>query len=189
MSVAIGLKINSVYLPLLPSEQNTHSTIIKIYSSNIVSLKTKFRNGYNAIVLETNISKNCKVKKEFYIKNVNDFKMGQIFNIENFTSNMLVNIQAKSIGKGFTGNIKRNNFKRGPMTHGSKNHRQPGSIGQSTTPGRVFKNKKMAGHAGFLINTIKNLKILDIDKTNSLLYLKGSIPGKSGNVVFIKNDF
>ena len=92
----------------------------------------------------------------------------------------------KTIGKGFAGTVKRHNFTRGPMTHGSKNHREPGSIGMGTTPGRVYPGKKMAGRLGGKQTTIKNLQIVLINPENNLLVIKGAIPGKLGNLLSIK---
>jgi large subunit ribosomal protein L3 len=88
----------------------------------------------------------------------NEFEIGQVLNVDSFSPGQLVNIRGKSIGKGFSGLQKRHNFTRGPMTHGSKNHRAPGSIGMGTTPGRVLPGKKMAGQLGNKITTIKKLK-------------------------------
>ena len=91
-----------------------------------------------------------------------------------------------SIGKGFAGNQKRHNFSRGPMTHGSKNHRLPGSIGAGSTPGRVYPGKKMAGQLGNKTVTIKNSEILFIDSEENILVLKGSLPGKKNSVLKIQ---
>jgi len=88
-----------------------------------------------------------------------------------------------SIGKGFAGNQKRHNFSRGPMTHGSKNHRLPGSIGAGSTPGRVYPGKKMAGHLGNKKVTLKNTKILYINAEENILVVKGSVPGKNNTVL------
>ena len=90
-----------------------------------------------------------------------------------------------SIGKGFAGNQKRHNFSRGPMTHGSKNHRLPGSIGAGSTPGRVYPGKKMAGHLGNTKTTIKNSEILFVSEKENILILKGSLPGKAKNILRI----
>jgi large subunit ribosomal protein L3 len=102
-----------------------------------------------------------------------------------FQPGQLVNIQGKTIGKGFSGLQKRHNFTRGPMTHGSKNHRAPGSIGMGTTPGRVLPGKKMAGQLGNKIVTIKKLKIIQINSKENILVVKGSVPGKPGNLLSI----
>nr|YP_009392930.1 ribosomal protein L3 [Caloglossa intermedia]ARW61492.1 ribosomal protein L3 [Caloglossa intermedia] len=112
-------------------------------------------------------------------------RVGNIYTIEQFIAGKLVNVSGVSIGKGFCGYQKRHNFNRGPMSHGSKNHRQPGSIGAGTTPGRVFPGKKMAGHMGDNKTTIKNLKIIDINIEKNILTIKGSVPGKNGGIVYI----
>jgi large subunit ribosomal protein L3 len=97
-----------------------------------------------------------------------------------------VSVSGATIGKGFSGTIKRYNFTRGPMTHGSKNHREPGSIGQGSTPGRVFPGKKMPGRLGGKQTTTKNLQIVHINIEKNLLVIKGTIPGKKGNLLSIK---
>jgi len=106
-------------------------------------------------------------------------------NVDSFAPGQFVNIRGKSIGKGFSGLQKRYNFARGPMTHGSKNHRAPGSIGMGTTPGRVLPGKKMAGQVGNQIATIRNLKIIQINSKENILVIKGAVPGKPGNLLSI----
>lgn len=112
-------------------------------------------------------------------------QVGDILTVKQFKIGHLVNISGMSIGKGFTGYQKRHHFSRGPMSHGSKNHRQPGSIGAGTTPGRVFPGKKMAGRMGHNNITIRNLQIIDINTEDNLLIIKGAIPGKPGNLINI----
>ena len=114
-----------------------------------------------------------------------EFEIGQVLNVDAFEPGQLINIQGKTIGKGFSGLQKRHNFTRGPMTHGSKNHRAPGSIGMGTTPGRVLPGKKMAGQLGNKIITIKNLKVIQINSEENILVIKGSVPGKPGNLLSI----
>lgn len=111
--------------------------------------------------------------------------IGQVITINKLNTGNHINISGISIGKGFSGYQKRHHFSRGPMSHGSKNHRQPGSIGAGTTPGRVFPGKKMAGRMGGKQVTIKNLKILEINNKNNILIVKGSVPGKNGNILYI----
>jgi len=113
------------------------------------------------------------------------FKVGQILTIKSLEINKYLNISGISIGKGFSGYQKRHHFSRGPMSHGSKNHRQPGSIGAGTTPGRVFPGKRMAGRMGSNKTTIKNLKIMDINLEENIVIIKGSVPGKKGNILYI----
>ena len=124
--------------------------------------------------------------KEYNVSNTEDFTIGQTIDVGTFTEGQFVDISGKSIGKGFTGNMKRHNYSRGPMSHGSKNHREPGSIGQGSTPGRVFPGKKMAGKLGDQQITVSNLKILKIDTKEHLLIVKGAVPGKPGNLLSIR---
>nr|QCI08935.1 ribosomal protein L3 [Wrangelia sp.] len=126
-----------------------------------------------------------KYLKEYSTNNETHKIIGQTISVKDFEIGNLINISGLTIGKGFSGYQKRHKFSRGPMSHGSKNHRQPGSIGAGTTPGRVFPGKKMAGKMGGYKTTIRNLKIIDINIDNHLLIIKGSIPGKSGNLIEI----
>ncbi len=97
----------------------------------------------------------------------------------------MINVTGKSIGKGFSGLQKRHNFARGPMTHGSKNHRAPGSIGMGTSPGRVLPRKKMAGQLGNKMTNIKKLRIVQVNNDENILVIKGAVPGKPGNLLSI----
>merc|ERR1712232_515420 len=126
-----------------------------------------------------------KYLKEFRVNNPEEFTVGQILNVESFSTGQLINITGKSTGKGFSGLQKRHNFTRGPMTHGSKNHRAPGSIGMGTDPGRVLPGKKMAGQLGNKITHIKKLKIIQINNDENILVVKGSAPEKPGNLLSI----
>ncbi|MCL2930983.1 MAG: 50S ribosomal protein L3 [Trichodesmium sp. MAG_R03] len=123
--------------------------------------------------------------REYRVDNTGDFELGQQIKVDLFEVGQLVDVTGKSIGKGFAGYQKRHNFRRGPMGHGSKNHRLPGSTGPGTTPGRVYPGKKMAGHLGNVQVTTKKLKIVRIDAERNLLLINGSIPGKSGTLISI----
>lgn len=178
-------------------------TIIQAGPCMVTEIKNLEKHGYSAVqigyseVKEKHMNKpnlghlkknGCppfKYLTETRINNTSDIELGQTFSVNNLSIGQTVKISGKSIGKGFSGNQKRHNFTRGPMSHGSKNHRQPGSIGAGTTPGRVIPGKKMAGHLGNKQISIKNLKIVHIDNENNLLVLKGSVPGKSGNLLKI----
>ena len=177
-------------------------TLIKTDTCIITQIKNISTDGYNAIQVgyknckQSSINKpqkghlknldyNLKYLKEFKVKNIDSFKLHQEIDLTLFKEDIFVNIQANSSGKGFSGLQKRHNFKRGPMTHGSKNHRAPGSIGMGTSPGRVFPGKKMAGQLGNNLKTIKKVKIIKIDNEKNFLIVKGSIPGKPGNLVKI----
>nr|YP_009398941.1 ribosomal protein L3 [Cliftonaea pectinata]ARW68062.1 ribosomal protein L3 [Cliftonaea pectinata] len=128
-----------------------------------------------------------KYLKEYQIMDISNLEVGKIINIKKLKIGSYINISGYSIGKGFSGYQKRHHFSRGPMSHGSKNHRQPGSIGAGTTPGRVFPGKKMAGRMGNKKVTIRNLKIININTEKSLLTIKGSVPGKNGSIIYIYN--
>ena len=178
-------------------------TVIKAGPCTVIQIKNLAVNGYNAIQLGYLDKKQKKIKKseqghfnksgsnvlsflkEYPIEKPEDFVLGQKIKVNDFKIGQLVDVTGRTIGKGFTGLQKRHHFARGPMTHGSKNHRAPGSIGAGTTPGRVFAGKKMAGQHGNQNRMIRKLEILGIDDKESLLLLKGSIPGKPGNLISI----
>ena len=178
-------------------------TVLKVGPCIITQIKTKQKDGYNAIQIgygnlsskaltqpelghlqKSNIQP-LKYLKEFRINKDSQFQIGQVLNVDSFEPGQLVNIQGKTIGKGFSGLQKRHNFTRGPMTHGSKNHRAPGSIGMGTTPGRVLPGKKMAGQLGNKIITVKKLQVIQINSEENILVIKGSVPGKPGNLLSI----
>ena len=176
------VKVGPCYITQIKSVENNKYKAIQIGYQNISKLKlNKPELGH----LEKNNNVSLKYLKEYRIDSIENFKIGQIIDVNNFQEGQFVDVTGNSIGKGFTGNQKRNNFSRGPMTHGSKNHREPGSIGQSTTPGRVFPGKRMAGRVGNTQVTISKLKILKLDINENLLIIKGSIPGKPGNLLSI----
>lgn len=125
--------------------------------------------------------------KEIRLSKGSALESASELSLDSFELNELVNVRSKSIGKGFAGTIKRWNFSRGPMSHGSKSHRIPGSIGGGTTPGRVLKGKKMAGQLGNEFVTVRNLKVVNIDAASGLLYVRGAVPGKKKNIVEIYN--
>ena len=160
------IKVGPCYITQIKSVENNKYKAIQIGYQNISKLKlNKPELGH----LEKNNHLPLKYLKEYRINTTEDFKIGQIIDVNNFQEGQFVDVTGNSIGKGFTGNQKRNNFSRGPMTHGSKNHREPGSIGQSTTPGRVFPGKRMAGRLGGTQVTISKLKIFKIDTQENLL--------------------
>ena len=124
--------------------------------------------------------------KEYKTNSIDNLNLGTTLSVETFNTGDTVAITGKTIGKGFAGTVKRHNFTRGPMTHGSKNHREPGSIGMGTTPGRVYPGKRMAGRLGGKKTTIKNLQVVLINPENNLLVVKGAVPGKVGNLLSIQ---
>jgi large subunit ribosomal protein L3 len=203
--VAIGLLGNKIGMTQIFDESGNiiPVTILKVGPCVITQVKTKSKDGYDSIQIgygnvssktltqpelghlqKSNIQP-LKYLKEFQITEENEFSIGQILKVDTFSPGQFVNIRGKSIGKGFAGLQKRHNFTRGPMTHGSKNHRAPGSIGMGTTPGRVLPGKKMAGQLGNKITTIKKLKVIQINSEENILVIKGSVPGKPGNLLSI----
>ena len=123
--------------------------------------------------------------KEYRVASTNSSTIAQKISVDSFQVGQTVNVSGVTIGKGFSGTVKRYSFTRGPMTHGSKNHREPGSIGQGSTPAKVHKGKKMAGRLGGSNTTIKNLEVIYINSNDNLLVIRGSVPGKSGNLLSI----
>ena len=179
-------------------------TIIKAGPCLITQIKTLDTDGYNAVqVGYSEIQSKLLTKprlghlkklgapplkylKEYRVQVSDGEILGSTISVSSFTLGDKVSVTGKTIGKGFAGTVKRHNFTRGPMTHGSKHHREPGSIGMGTTPGRVYPGKKMAGRLGGKQTTIKNLQIVLINLENNLLVVKGAIPGKLGNLLSIK---
>ena len=130
-----------------------------------------------------------KILKEFRVKSLENFKEGNEIGIEIFKDTKFVDIKSKTIGKGFAGAMKRHNFAGLRASHGvSISHRAHGSTGQNQDPGKVFKNKKMAGHMGDKIRTMQNIEIIKSDPENNLLYLKGSIPGSKNTQVVVRES-
>jgi len=178
-------------------------TILKVGPCVVTQVKTKAKDGYDSIqVGYSNVSSKSltqpelghlqksniqplKYLKEFRTNSEHTFEVGQTLKVDLLSSGQFVDIQGKTVGKGFAGLQKRYNFTRGPMTHGSKNHRAPGSIGMGTTPGRVLPGKKMAGQLGNKIRTVQKLKVIQLNVEENILVIKGSVPGKPGNLLSI----
>lgn len=124
--------------------------------------------------------------REFRTDKVADFSLAQEINVGIFAEGDKVDVTGTSKGKGFQGPIKRHNQHRGPMSHGSRYHRGPGSMGAASDPSRVYKGKKLAGHMGAERVTIQNLEIVKVDTENNLLLIKGAIPGPKKGLVVVK---
>jgi large subunit ribosomal protein L3 len=204
--MAVGLLGNKIGMTQIFDESGNiiPVTILKVGPCTITQIKKKAKDGYDSIQIGYgNVSSKSltqpelghlqkskiqplKYLKEFRTTENCAFEVGQVLNVDSFSPGQFVNVQGKSIGKGFSGLQKRYNFTRGPMTHGSKNHRAPGSIGMGTTPGRVLPGKKMAGHVGDKITTITKLKVIQINLEENILIIKGSVPGKPGNILSIR---
>lgn len=189
------------------SGQSVPVTVIKFDTGRVIHLLSKEKNGYNAVqigfgkIKNSKLSKQMKgyfskkntepkkVLKEFRVKSLENFKEGNEIGIEIFKDTKFVDIKSKTIGKGFAGAMKRHNFAGLRASHGvSISHRAHGSTGQNQDPGKVFKNKKMAGHMGDKIRTMQNIEIIKSDPENNLLYLKGSIPGSKNTQVVVRES-
>ena len=180
-------------------------TAVSVCGNFIADIKTKEKNGYNALVVsKTEKSNNLnKSQKEFFKKvnlepgslaefrlddnNDSSFEIGSHLTADLFEVGQYVDVTGISKGKGYAGVIKRHNFKMQDATHGnSLAHRAHGSIGQCQTPGRVWKGKKMSGHMGDVQKTVQSLKIVHMDVENNVIYIKGSVPGFNGSQLKIK---
>ena len=185
--------------------QSVPVTVLKIEKGRIIEVIDPKKRGYTAIQLGFGKIKNSKLTKamkgfftkknteprkiikELRVKNIENYKQGNEFGVEIFKDTKFVDIRSKTIGKGFAGAMKRHNFAGLRASHGvSISHRAHGSTGQNQDPGKVFKNKKMAGHMGDKLRTIQNIEIIKSDPENDLLFVKGSIPGSKNSEVLVK---
>ena len=200
----IGKKIGMTR-EFLKSGQSVPVTVVKMEKGRVIQIIDTEKRGYKAIQIGFGIIKASKLSKsqkgyfakkntepkrilkEFKVKDIANYKEGNEFGLEIFNETKFVDVKSKTIGKGFAGAMKRHNFSGLRATHGvSISHRSHGSTGQRQDPGKVFKNKKMAGHMGDKIRTIQNIEIIKSDIDNNLLYLKGSIPGSKNTQVLVK---
>jgi len=176
-------------------------SVLAVEPNTVTRLRTTERDGYTAVQLGIEPSKKLTKPeagqleglpqvatiREFRIESVDGYEVGQQLGVaELFTAGDLVDVTGVSKGKGFAGHIKRHHFKRGPKTHGSDHHRAPGSIGPGTTPGRVYKGMKMAGHMGAERATVKKLTVVRTDAERNLLLVKGTLPGSKNALILVK---
>ena len=180
-------------------------TVIEAGPCSVVQVKTVETDGYDAVQLGFGSVKENKLNKpekghftksklplkkhlrEFRMDSVEEVKVGDEIKADVFTAGETVDIQGTTKGKGFQGVIKRHGQSRGPMGHGSMYHRRPGSMGSTSTPGRVFKGKKLPGHMGNVTVTIQNLKVVRVDLDKNCILVKGSVPGNKGAILKIKD--
>ena len=184
--------------------QSVPVTVLKMEKARVISIIDPEKRGYSAIQIgfgNIKASKLTKQMKGFFAKknteprkklkeirinDTKDYKEGNEFGLEIFDNVKFVDVKSKTIGKGFAGAMKRHNFGGLRASHGvSISHRAHGSTGQRQDPGKVFKNKKMAGHMGDKFRTVQNLEIIKKDIENQLLFLKGSIPGSKNSEVTV----
>ena len=187
--------------------QSVPVTVVKMEKGRIIDLVQEDKRGYKAVQVGFGKIKNSKLSKsmkgyftkkntepkkklkEFRVDSLDNYKEGNELGLEVFKDVKFVDIKSTTIGKGFAGAMKRHNFSGLRASHGvSVSHRAHGSTGQNHDPGKVFKNKKMAGHMGNKVRTMQNIEIIKSDNENNLLYLKGSIPGSKNTEVLVKKS-
>ena len=178
-------------------------TVVEAGPNVVTQVKTVEKDGYNAIQVgfedakEKSLNKPQKGHlaaanvlkkhlKEFRVDAVEEFTVGQEIKADLVAAGEKIDVTGTSKGKGFQGPIKRHGQSRGPESHGSRYHRRPGSMGACSFPGRVFKNKKLAGHMGSVKVTVQNLEVVRVDADKNLILVKGAIPGPKGSMVTIK---
>jgi large subunit ribosomal protein L3 len=176
-------------------------SVLEVAPNTVTRLRTSEVDGYTAVQLGTDVKKkltkprlgqlkglpSVATLREFRMDDLSGYEVGQTIAVaEMFAPGDLVDVTGVSKGKGFAGHIKRHHFSRGPKTHGSDHHRAPGSIGPGTTPGRVYKGVRMAGHMGDERVTTKKVKVVSADADRNLLLLKGSLPGARGSLILVK---
>jgi large subunit ribosomal protein L3 len=179
-------------------------TVIGATPNTVTRLRSAEQDGYTAVQLGAGTARRVTkpvagqfkelpkeqqrpaAVREFRIGADEAYEVGQQLDVSLFEAGDLVDVVGVSKGHGFTGTIARHNFKRGPKTHGSDNYRKPGSVGAGTTPGRVFKNTKMAGHMGDARVTVKKLKVVRVDPERNLLLVKGAVPGARNGLLLVQ---
>ena len=181
-------------------------TVIEATPCTVTQIKTVEQDGYQAVQLGFGDVKEKKLNKpelghlsknklapkkylrEFRLDSIEGMKVGDELKADVFTAGDKVDIQGTSKGKGFQGVIKRHGQSRGPMGHGSMYHRRPGSMGPTSTPGRVFPGKNLPGHMGVETVTIQNLEVVKVDLDKNVILVKGSVPGTKGSILKIKSS-
>ena len=180
-------------------------TVIEAGPCVVAQVKSEEKDGYQAVQLGFGDVKDKHINKpekghfakskltakkhlrEFRVEST-DLKVGDEVKADAFAAGDKVDVQGTTKGKGFQGVIKRHGQHRGPMGHGSMYHRRPGSMGSTSTPGRVFKGKKLPGHMGVETVTIQNLRVVSVDLDKNVILVKGSVPGNKGSILKIRNS-
>jgi len=175
-------------------------SVVEIEPNTVTALRTAERDGYTAVQLGAGRARkltkprkgqlaglpDVKDAREFRLDDVSDYSIGQTLDVSLFEEGEIVDVTGVSKGKGFAGTVKRHGFRRGPETHGSDSHRQPGSIGAGTYPGKVFKGTGMAGRMGNDRVTVKKLTVVRTDAARNLLLIRGPLPGARNAMVVVR---
>lgn len=180
-------------------------TVLEVLPCPIAQVKDRDSDGYTALRVAYHKTRTNRLNRaeqgvfkkagiaphrglaEFRVDDVSEYSTGEALDVGMFEAGEVVDVTGRSKGRGFQGGVKRHGFKGGPKTHGqSDRHRAPGSIGQSSTPSRVFKGMRMAGHMGDRRVTVRGLRVVRVDTTQNLLLVKGAVPGSKGSFVVIE---
>ncbi len=200
--MSIGLIGRKVGMTSVFAEDGTlvPVSVVEVEPNTVTALRTPDRDGYTAVQLGTGTARRLtrpragqlvglpRVKhvREFRLDDISDYHLGQTLDVTLFGAGESVDVSGVSKGRGFSGTVKRHGFRRGPETHGSDSHRQPGSIGAGTYPGKVFKGTGMAGRMGSDRVTIKKMTVFRSDAEKNLLLIKGSLPGSRNSLIFVR---
>ena len=200
----IGKKIGMTQI-FSPEGKLVPVTVIEAGPCPVVQKKTVETDGYEAVQLGFSLKKAkrvtkpekghfakagveaTRVLKEFRLENAAELNLGDVITVDTFAEGDKIDVTGTSKGHGYAGTVKRFGTHRGPMAHGSKYHRGPGSMGACSTPSKVMKGKKLPGHMGVEKVTVQNLDVVRVDAERNLLLVKGAVPGPKGGYVTVKN--
>ena len=204
MAMLIGKKLGMTQL-FAEKGGVTPVTVIELGPCPIVQVKTPAKEGYAAVQIGFDEQKEHRmtnplkghfkkagvntqrVLREIRVDNTDEYKIGDALNVSVFDGVNKVHVTGVTKGRGFAGTVKRHGFSIGRKTHGSHSHREPGAVGQCATPARIFKGKKLPGQMGNVQRTTKNLKVVQIDTENNLLFVEGAVPGANNGIVFVRS--
>ncbi len=200
--MAIGVIGKKIGMTSIFTEDGTSLpvSVVEIQPNTVTALRTVERDGYTAVQLGAGTARkltkprqgqlkglpSVKHNREFRLDDISEYEVGQTLDVSLFADGEIVDVSGVSKGKGFSGTIKRHHFRRGPETHGSDSHRQPGSVGAGTYPGKVFKGTGMAGRMGNDTVTLKKMTIVRTDAERNLLLIKGALPGARNAMIIVR---
>jgi large subunit ribosomal protein L3 len=200
--VSIGVIGRKVGMTSVFAEDGTMVavSVVAVEPNTVTAIRTRERDGYTAVQVGAGEARRLTKPRlgqlrdlprvadvrEFRVDDVSGYKVGQTLDISLFTAGDRIDVTGVSKGKGFQGAIKRHHTHRGPETHGSDSHRQPGSIGAGTSPGRVLKGAKMAGHMGHQRRTIEKLTVVRTDPERNLILVRGAVPGARDSLLLVR---
>jgi large subunit ribosomal protein L3 len=203
MALLIGKKLGMTQL-FEESGKVVPVSVIEAGPCPVVQVKTPEKEGYAAIQIgyaETRESRSTsplighfkkaglkpqRILREERVDDASTFNVGDMLDVKVFEGVEKVTVTGVSKGRGFAGTVKRHNFQRGRKTHGNKSYREPGSVGACATPSRIFKGKRLPGRMGGVQHTVRNLRVVQVDAENNLLFVLGAVPGANNGIVYIR---